>query len=182
MTPTLAFCKNAAGEFIPTNHMSRNVTIMSIYREEVLLQLKPLLIAYLEKGGYELVDLRFYRRQNELTFELLVDRAEGGINLDEVGRINRESGEIIEQSGLILEAYTLDVSSPGLDRPLATRRDFRRAQNSEVRIFLREAVEGKIEYIGVVEFVKDDCIGLNIKEKTIEIPLDKVNKAKRVII
>lgn len=150
-------------------------------KEEALLQLKPLIALHLEKSGYVLVDMRLYRRQGELVFEILADRAEGGINLDECARLNRELGDVIEQSGAVLEAYTLDVSSPGLDRPLVTSQDFKRALRSDVRIFLREAVEGRIEYTGTIEFVKENNIGLKIKEKTIGIPLDKVNKAKRVI-
>ena len=152
-----------------------------MYKEETLLQLKPILAAHLEKGGYELVDLRFYRTRGELVFEILIDRAEGGIRLDECARFNRECGDLIDQSGLLSEAYALEVSSPGLDRPLVTRQDFRRAQNTEVRIFLREAVEGRIEYLGFIEHVQGNIIGIKTKDKTIEIPLDKVNKAKRVI-
>lgn len=153
-----------------------------MYKEDIALKLKPLLSSHLEKSGYVLEDLRFYRARGELIFEILVDRVEGGISLDECGRFNRELRDMIEQSGILLEPYMLDVSSPGLDRPLVTAHDFKRAMGREVRIFLREAVEDKIEYMGHIESVSENKIVIKTKEKTVEIPLDKVNKAKQVIL
>ena len=152
-----------------------------MYREEIVLKIKPLFSDYLEKGGFVLVDLRFFKARGELIFEVLIDRSEGGITLDECTRLNRELGNVLDASGYIQESYALDVSSPGLDRPLVTLSDFRRVLGKEVRIFLKEPVEEKIEYQGIIESVGEDKMAVKTETKTIEIPCEKVNRAKQVI-
>jgi len=150
---------------------------------DVVLKIRPLVCAYLEKGGYCLVDLRFYKSQNrEFICEVLADRQEGGITLDECADLNRALGEMLEASGDIQESYIMDVSSPGLDRPLVIASDFKRKLGCDIRIFLKEACEGKIEYRGIVERVSDEGIILKTDIKTIVIPFNKVNKAKQVIL
>ncbi|HAJ56705.1 MAG TPA: hypothetical protein DCL35_02920 [Candidatus Omnitrophica bacterium] len=154
-----------------------------MYRQEALLKIKPLLEKHLEMGGFVLVDLRFYKdKQNQIVLEVLVDRAEGGITLDECIRINRELGVMIELSGLAGQNYVFDVSSPGLDRPLSTEADFRRNIGHKVRVFLKEALEGSIEYCGDIAGVQEAGVMLNIGKKTVLVPLGLINKAKQVII
>ena len=151
-------------------------------REDILLKMRPMLESHLERGGYVLVDTRFYKNQlGALILEVLADRAEGGITLDECTALNRQISDILETSGLLDFRYTLDVSSPGLDRPLMVAADFRRALGCEIRIFLREALEGRIEYCGILESVADEGIYVKTNQKSVMIPIEKVNKAKRVI-
>jgi len=150
-------------------------------REDTVLKLKPLLEEYLGKGGYVLVDARFYRARGALIFEILADRSVGGITLDECAALNRELGDIIERSGIISESYTLDISSPGIDRPLATLADFKRVIGKDIRIFLREAVNAKIEYRGTLEAADEADITIKTEGTALQIPLDKINKAKQVI-
>jgi ribosome maturation factor RimP len=63
-----------------------------------------------------------------------------------------------------------------------TAADFRRVLQKKIRIFLKEMVEGKVEYMGILESVSDDKIWVKLATITIEIPLNKVNKAKQVIL
>ncbi|MBI5872686.1 MAG: ribosome maturation factor RimP [Candidatus Omnitrophica bacterium] len=154
-----------------------------MYRQESLLGIKPLLEKHLENLGFVLVDLRFYKDgQNQIVLEVLADRTEGGITLDECVRLNRELGDIVDNSGLAGQGYILDVSSPGMDRPLATEADFRRNISRRVRVFLKEAWEGRIEYCGEIVAVDETGVVLNAEKKTVRIPLDIINKAKQVII
>lgn len=154
-----------------------------MYRDEMLLKVNPLIRDHLEKQGYCLVDSRFYKAQGRgPVLEVLADRPEGGITLDECARLNRELGGLLEARAALPEAYELDVSSPGLDRPLTTEADFRRCRGKEVRIFLKEEVAGKIETAGVIEDVTGESVILKTNENLIGIPLVKVNKAKQVIL
>ncbi len=154
-----------------------------MYKQESLLKIKPVLEEYLQKGGYVLVDARFFKdSQHQLVLEILADREEGGITLDECVRLNRELGDCIEQSGEIFERYILDISSPGLDRPLVTSSDFRRYIGRQIRVFLREPVEGKIEYCGDIVSATETAVQLKTGKKIIQVPLDKINKAKQVIL
>jgi ribosome maturation factor RimP len=79
------------------------------------------------------------------------------------------------------QRYILEVSSPGLDRPLKSRNDFLRCINRKVRVFLNEPINGKSELEGVITEVKDDSVYIVINTESIEVPLSKVAKAKQVI-
>lgn len=156
-------------------------------RAGVVLKLKPLFVVCLDQKGFVLVDLKIYRDYHgQLILEVLADRIEGGITVDECVGISRELMDVIEKSGDLNQDYLLDVSSPGLDRPLVEYSDFSRVKGREVNVFLKEKVAGKIEYRGVVELADKDKIVMKIIRKketiTIEIPLNKVNKAKQVIL
>jgi ribosome maturation factor RimP len=152
-------------------------------REDILLKIKPGFEACLGRGGYVLVDLRFYKNQlGALILEVLADRAEGGITLDECTSLNRELSALLEENSALDFRYTMDVSSPGLDRPLKTAADFRRAVGRRLRIFFNAAWEGKVETEGVLESVTDQEIRIQTNEKSMAIPLDKVNRAKQVIL
>jgi len=153
-----------------------------MYKQDILLKIRPLFEAYLKKSGYVLVDLRFFQdSQHQLVLEALADRAEGGITLDECMRLNRELGSLAENSGELQERYLLDISSPGIDRPLTTPADFRRYIGRQARFFLKEPLEGKIEYCARIVSVDEKQVEINIGKKTIQIQLDKINKAKQVI-
>jgi len=153
-------------------------------RYELILRIKPLFEAHLEKAGYVLVDIRFYRAQGgALILEVLTDRREGGITLDECAALSRELSGILEEHGLLAERFTLDVSSPGLDRPLVVAGDFLRAKGRKVRVFLREPVEGRTEYEGVVADVTEGEVVLATSlQTTMTLPYMKVHKAKQVIL
>ena len=127
--------------------------------------------------------MRFYRAEGgALILEILADRAEGGIRLDECAVLNRELGALLEEKDLVADRYTLEVSSPGLDRPLVTPQDFGRKKGKEVRIFLRQPVGDRIEYQGLIAAVAADGLTLITKTGSIYLPFDKVNKAKQVIL
>lgn len=152
-------------------------------RDELLAKIRPLCVTYLERGGYVLVDMRFYRAQGgALILEILADRARGGIRLDECVVLNRELGDLLEENNLVADHYTLEVSSPGLDRPLASLQDFIRNQGKEIRVFLKQPVEDKVEYQGVIAAVTAEGLTLTTKTRTIVLPFDKVNRAKQVIL
>lgn len=151
--------------------------------EDCLLKLRPLFSAHLEKAGFVQVDIRFYRnKEGVLILEVLADRSEGGITLDECTRFNAELGYIAEENVSISARYVLEVSSPGIDRPLMILPDFRRVIGRKVRVFLKEPLDGKIEYLGNVESAGAGAILIETENKTIEIPLEKVNRAKQVIL
>lgn len=156
-------------------------------RAGVVSKLKPLFVVCLNQKGFVLVDLKLYKDYHgRLILEALVDRMEGGITVDECAGISRELMGVIEKSGDLDQDYLLDVSSPGLDRPLVEYSDFLRVKGREVNVFLKEETAGKMEYRGVLELADQDKIVMKIMKKketiTIEIPLNKVNKAKQVIL
>lgn len=89
--------------------------------------------------------------------QVLADRPEGKIGIAEVTRLNRSIVEAIDKEGFFSEdGYSLEVSSPGLDRPLTSLKDFSRNLNAEVRLWLKEKISGKVEHLGIVKTVTDN--------------------------
>jgi ribosome maturation factor RimP len=150
-------------------------------RQAVVTELTVIIEDYLKDQGLDFVDLIYRYEGRDLFLRILVDRPEGGVTLDECSRINREIGDILEEKDIIQAKFILEVSSPGIDRPLKTKSDFSRCINRKVRFFLGEPVNGKIEWEGLISKTEDDRVYVDVEGDIIEIPLVKINKAKQVI-
>ena len=147
----------------------------------IALKIRELVGPQLDRAGYVFVDLRLYRNQaGAQVLEILADRPDGGITLDECGTLNREIGALLEREGPLVGRYLLDVSSPGTDRPMTQPADFRRAKGRRIRVFLSAPVAERIEHCGVLDDVGADAIRLAVDDGTIDITYDKINKAKQV--
>ena len=145
----------------------------------ILDEIKEFITPILEGEGVELVDISYNREGRRMVLRLLVDTA-SGITIDECSELNRKIGEELDGSGLALENYILEVSSPGLDRPLVSRRDFERALGKELKVITKRPIVGNDNvYVGHLEFVGDDDITL--KQDTgedIAIPYEDIAKAR----
>jgi ribosome maturation factor RimP len=126
----------------------------------------------------ELVELDLVRASGQIIIRLLVDKPGTGINLDECALINRRLGDIIEEQDIIPDRYVLEVSSPGIDRPLKAKSYFARNPGKPVKLFLREAVNGKIEWDGIIRNVSETEVFVEIEGQVVVIPLSIINKGK----
>ncbi len=126
----------------------------------------------------ELVELKAFNSRGKITVRCLVDYPEGGITLEECSRLNKA---IFKQLQELLSGadYTVEVNSPGLDRPLRQRGDFLKAKDKVVLFWFREPVLGKQFMEAKVEAVKQDEIILNHKENRIAIDLNKIKLGKQ---
>ena len=89
----------------------------------------------IEREGFELVELAVLDRGHKALVRVFADRPTGGISIDECARLSRKLSDCFDLENVFERAYVLEVSSPGLDRPLVTRRDFERKVGREVRIW-----------------------------------------------
>lgn len=149
----------------------------SVFAEEIKKIIQPVL----DEEEIELVELSFIRTSNNSLLRLLVDRKNGGISLGDCVRINRKVESAIDVSDIIKDRYVLEVSSPGLDRPLRTKNDFLRNKNKKVKFFLREPINGRIEIDGSVIDAFDDKAVIETAGGVLEIPLNSITKAKQII-
>ena len=141
-------------------------------------RLQQAIAPVLEDLQAELVELDLVMASGQIIIRLLVDKPGAGINLDECALINRRLGDIIEEQNIIPDRYLLEVSSPGIDRPLKAKSDFARNSGKPVKLFLREAVNGKIEWDGVIRNVSDTEVFVEIEGQVVAIPLSIINKGK----
>ena len=144
-------------------------------------KIKELIDPVLKEEGVELVELIYRREGNRQVLRLLVDR-DGGITLEDCAGLNECIGQLLEESDTITERYTLEVHSPGIDRPFKVKRDYERALGRLVRVMLNEAVLDKKEYIGRLEQVLEDSIKVEVKKKGIlDIPFSKIMRARQEV-
>ena len=131
--------------------------------------------------GFVLVDIIFRQDGSGLSLGLLADRPQGGISLEECSLLNRLLRQEMDAKNILNGQYNLEVSSPGLDRPLKTRADFIRCMNKEAVFFLNDLINGKCQWQGVINSVNEISVFIIQEGEVLEIPLIKINKAKLVI-
>jgi ribosome maturation factor RimP len=124
----------------------------------------------------ELVDVEYRREARGWVLRLFIDKA-GGVTLDDCTQVSHEVGRALDVEEVISTAYTLEVSSPGLDRPLRTERDFLKYRNRKVRVKTREVLENRRVFRGELIDVTRDRITVREDDRLFEIPLEMVSRA-----
>ena len=148
--------------------------------EYLLDRIKELVSPLFTQKDYDLVDIAIRRESGKLVLRLLVDRPTGGITLDECASLNEEINQILDEVDLIQESFSLEISSPGLDRPLRTEKDFRRKLEKNIRVFTSEPINNRTEFLGKLIKVTPESITLLVESEEVIISYDKINKAKEV--
>lgn len=146
-------------------------------------RLKTLVEEYFGGRGLEIVEYSCRVEGRNFALRILADRREGGISMYECAGANRELAFAIdaafEEAGGL--DYSLEVSSPGADRPLRTRSDFSRCRGALVHFFLKEPVCGKVEPEGILRQVCEEYVETEINGKAVNVPFGIINMAKQVL-
>lgn len=150
-------------------------------RLAIINELRNVITDYLKTKNLCLVDLIYRYEGRNLVLRILLDRAEGGISLEECADLNNDIGRMLDEKDILQQRYILEISSPGLDRPLRLKEDFLRCVNRNVRFFLNEPINNKWELEGVIKKIDNDTISIEIGAQAFQIPLQKINKAKQII-
>ncbi|MFH0809144.1 MAG: ribosome maturation factor RimP [Pseudomonadota bacterium] len=130
----------------------------------------------LEPQGVELVDVEYRREGGQWVLRLYVDRP-GGITLEDCARVSRQVGDLLEVADFMEQAYTLEVSSPGLDRPLKKERDFERYQGHEVNIKTHGPVEGRKHFRGRLMGLREGKVEVEVDGQVLAIPRSAISRA-----
>jgi len=128
----------------------------------------------------ELVEVQFRRESTGQVLRIIV-YSEDGVSIDDCVAISREVGRILEVEDIIDQAYHLEVSSPGLDRPLKTTRDFLRCLGRKIKITYLKADEKADTVVGEINDCNDDDVTLKVGSESMVIPLVRIKKALQVI-
>ncbi len=138
------------------------------------LQIQELLLPVTEKLNASVVDVVVRGERSSKVIEVYVD-SDNGISLDECSEISRVLSEKLDEADLIQGRYRLDVSSPGLDRPLKMIRQYRRNLGRMCKVTINE--EGKkVVREGILEAVKEETITLNKNKKMYEISFSDIRE------
>jgi ribosome maturation factor RimP len=133
-----------------------------------------------EAMGYELVGVEYLSQGSAgSVLRVYIDRPEG-ITLDDCSRVSHQISGILDVEDPIAENYSLEVSSPGLDRPLFGAKDFERFAGSEAVVKLRVKVDGQRKFKGVLQSVEGRELLLAVDDKIVRLPLDQVDRARLV--
>jgi ribosome maturation factor RimP len=138
----------------------------------------------IEGMGFELVRLRLMAGKTR-TLQIMADRPEGGIEVDECAEISHTVSAVLDVEDPIDEAYTLEVSSPGIDRPLTRLKDFDAWEGHEAKLETRDLIDGRRRFKGVLAGTEGDEVLIEIEDQgepvTIGLKFDWLSDAKLVL-
>jgi ribosome maturation factor RimP len=144
--------------------------------ENLLQEVREVVEPILESQGLELVDLEYQRESQGWVLRIYLDR-EGGVSLEDCAGISHEVGAVLEVKDLIPSSYILEVSSPGLTRPLKKPEDFNKFRNQMVKIKLYEPFDGRKNFKGTLLGLEGDRVRVEVEQQVYELPLQRIAKA-----
>ena len=135
----------------------------------------------LEATSAELVEMKLYQQGGQLVVRLLVDKV-GGVTIQDCARLNYQIGQALEQANLIEQRYTLEVSSPGLDRPLVSKRDFERALGEELELDERGDSPTAVTRVkGRLLAVQHEAVVITTPAGNVTVPFERIQRARKAL-
>lgn len=139
----------------------------------------------IEDLGFELVRVRLMAGSKSKTLQIMAEKPEGGIEVDDCAAISTAVSATLDVEDPIEDAYTLEVSSPGIDRPLTRLKDFETYEGYEVKVETTELIDGQRRFKGVLAGVEGEEVLLNLErgdeEVTVGLNFDWLSDAKLVL-
>jgi len=135
----------------------------------------------LEGMGYELVRVHLSHRARPV-LQVMAERADGAaMSVDDCAEISHSVSALLDAEDPIVGAYTLEVSSPGIDRPLTRPRDFERFAGFDARIETRDAIAGRRRFKGKLLGLAGGMVSIDVEEETLHLPFEAIAKARLVL-
>ncbi len=147
-------------------------------------RLADIIAPVVEDLGFELVRVRLMGG-NTKTLQIMAERPEGGIEVDECAKISNEISAILDVEDPVVEAYNLEVSSPGIDRPLTRLKDFANFEGYEAKLETSDLIDGRKRFRGVLAGVEEQDVLINLDQNgetiTVGLNYDWLSEAKLVM-
>lgn len=143
-------------------------------------KIEKIVLPLIKEQSLELVDLEIKGKGPTTILKVFVDRS-GGITLDECTMLSEKLSVLLDLEDIFPHPYTLEVSSPGLDRPLVTEADFKRKIGENVKVFLKTLVDNKNEIEGRIEDFRDRKLWLDSEGERKVVDFEKIEKARIII-
>jgi ribosome maturation factor RimP len=145
-----------------------------------LTNLENLLTPALKTLGLELITCKFVSEAGRRTLRVMIDSPNGGLTIEDSTRANRQIQAILNAESGIDTAYDLEVSSPGLDRPLITPAHFQQFAGAQIKIKLHNPLEDRRHFTGQLLSATEQCIQILVDEQTFDFDFDNIEKANLV--
>ncbi|GMK42681.1 ribosome maturation factor RimP [Paenibacillus sp. PR3] len=136
---------------------------------------------FIDENGFELVDVEYVKEGSNYFLRVFVDK-EGGIDIDECGRVSEYLSEQLDEKDPITEAYFLEVSSPGAERPLKKPEDVHKAVGKHIYVTTYEPIKGHKEFEGLLQSFDGELVKMRVNQSNVEIPYAKVASARLAIV
>ncbi len=131
----------------------------------------------LEEMGLELVEVQYRREQHGWVLRLIIDKQDG-VSLDDCATVSREISQLLDIEDFVDQAYNLEVSSPGLNRPLKSMTDFQRFTGRKAKIKTIEPIAGEHVFIGRIKKTEGETIILEVGRREVAMPFSQVARAR----
>lgn len=134
-------------------------------REDYEMKTEKLLEPIIEENKFELVDVEYVKEAGTYYLRAYIDK-EGGISIDDCELVSRALSDLLDKEDFIPDAYILEVSSPGLGRPLKKDQDFQRSMGEEVDIKLYRPIEKQKDFTGILKDYDGQNVTIQIDDET----------------
>ncbi|HAW59920.1 MAG TPA: ribosome maturation factor RimP [Actinobacteria bacterium] len=149
-------------------------------KAKTVLQVEQLISPILEEQEFELVGVELKRELVGLVLRIFIDR-EDGVDLDACSRASEVIGQALGRANLIATPYNLEVSSPGIERPLKKPKDFQRFIGSNIFVRTIKPLNNRRQFKGVLKSAGDESFAIQCDGELVEIPYGLVSKAHLVV-
>ncbi len=151
-------------------------------RKNITKNIEELIIPILNELDFELIDIEFLKQRNDWFLRIYIDKI-GGITIDDCEIVSKKVDKCLDDLGLITHSYYLEVSSPGLDRPLKTDMQLKKHLGEKVEVRTYKPINGNKRHFGILERFDDNTIFIIAEDgKMIELDRILISSIKLVII
>lgn len=136
-------------------------------REEYERRAEELLMPIIEENNYELVDVEYVKEAGNWYLRAYIDK-EGGFTIGDCEKVSRAFSDLLDEHDFIEDAYILEVSSPGLGRPLKKEKDYVRSMGKELEIRTYRALDGEKEFYGILTAYDDKTVTIRQEDESLK--------------
>lgn len=152
---------------------------MAKAKDDVVLRLRETVEPVLADLGYDCVHLELTVEHGRKILRLYIDRAAGGsaVSLEDCVRVTRELDPVLDVADVMTGRYELEVSSPGINRPLSRKKDFERFKGQKVAVRTFEKVGDRRNFLGTLLGIEGEEIRIDVDGREMRVPFEEVSKA-----
>ncbi|KUO66058.1 MAG: ribosome maturation factor RimP [Gracilibacter sp. BRH_c7a] len=144
--------------------------------KNLVMKARQLLEPQVTELGLELVDVEYVKEGTHWFLRIYIDK-EGGVDIDDCAAVSQRVSESLDNENIISQAYMLEVSSPGIERPLRKKEDYEKFKGELVSVNSTTEIEGYSRFTGILKGLIDDKVVLEYNKKEIAIPIELVERA-----